>query len=107
MSISGLGPALYGFHNPMSRIGIFPCVIFCLAIMSLYLLTIDIWHFAYTHRPECKNLTDLVAKNAGKYIARVHDLMNNLMLFINLIAIEIACSKMIFLVIGDFWFDIF
>ena len=51
LSITGLGPAIFGFHMTMDDIGIIMALILSLIIAYLYTYTIDIWNFFYLKSP--------------------------------------------------------
>lgn len=107
LSVSGFGPALYGFHNPMNNIGIFPCIAFAFIIKYLYLFTIDIWNFAFTRKPESRGLGNMILLNGGPVCYYPHVIMLNLLIFISLVSAEISCCKLIYYLIGDQYFKIF
>ena len=65
LSITGLGPAIFGFHMTMDDIGIILSLILSIFVVYLYIQTIDIWGFFYLKNPNSKNLEDLMYKTGG------------------------------------------
>lgn len=50
----------------MNQIGIITAVIYCVVAMHLYLITIDIWNFAFALYPQSKTLDDMILKCGGR-----------------------------------------
>lgn len=107
LAVCGIGPSLYAFHNPMNNIGIYTCIIFSIVVLQLYLLTVDIWNYAMTLQPKSHNLSHMVYLNGGKVCQVLHDSTMNLLIFIGVISSEISISKLLNLLVGNFFFDMF
>lgn len=94
LSVSYLGPALFCFHNVMNQIGIVSAVVFGFCCIHLFLLTIDIWNYAFKLHPDSEDLSDMIRRNAGSFCSSTHQVLINCLMFIGIIGSMICCSKL-------------
>jgi len=85
----------------MNQVGIVLSIFFGLCCLGLYLKTIDIWNFAFKLHPESLNLNDMIERNAGRASSIIHQILLNVMIFIGIIGSLISCSKLGYLLFGE------